>query len=286
MDIILIALGKSMYGVYAFNLAQSIRRYYGKDFTIHLFTENSAIELLNKTELEFAFDTVNYLDKKYYYVNGKANYVLPKLHLTELAKSLKLQRALYIDVDNIIVPNTDLKELYNSLKGKNFVAGVYDEAVGYKRRTNKYTFWINKNKNLKSFLEHNNITQLQAITTDMVYFEVNDFTDTIFLKALEIMNLENDKYVLEWRGIKPDEYCFNLALSQLKITLPINMYSYFSVTYGMINLDNLRVYPFYCLSIGGDMLNNRIKEYYNYLVNDNSTYFETTPKFYIQKQYE
>lgn len=274
-----------MYGVYAYNLAQSIRRYYGNDFTIHLFTENSALELLSKEDVSFAFDTVNYLDKKYFIENDKPNYVLPKVHLNDLAKELGIKKALYIDVDNIIVPNTDLRKFYNECNGKDFIAGVYDECYLNGRRTNKYTFWINKNRSIKQLLEHYNLTKIQAITTDMVYFEVNDTTDNIFKEALNVMKLKDDKFVLDWRDIKPDEYCFNLALAKLNITLPINMYSYFGGTYGMINLDNLRLYPFYCLSIGGEVLNNRIKEYYNYLVSVNSNYFNTEPKYYIQKQY-
>jgi hypothetical protein len=269
-------LGYELYVANALNLAMSIKAY-APEVSITLIHDDT-INLLSEEEKKF-FDILKPANKEDYFINGKPQYQRLKLCVDKYSD---YEQTIYIDVDSIWFPGKNINNLLDSLSGKEFVIGYNGHYVPKtKQRTNRnYTYWIDNPETLcRYFGLTNNIPQTISGT---FYFSKCAFTEELFKICREVYD-DLKAPVIKWGGGKPDEYCFNVALSKLNYTQQELHFLYFDKINGPMPNDRM-FNSFWGLAAGGNKLQMNIKRLYNELVSLYSEHFGMVKRFHIDKK--
>lgn len=257
--IIMVALGYQLYGSCAINLAMSLKSHEPL-VKICLVHDNESISHFTEEEKNL-FDILKLADTVDYTLNGKKEYQRMKLCVN---KYTPFEDTLYIDVDTLWFPGKSVIELFNKLKNYSFYIGqngTYDPVT--KKRTNaNYTYWENPTKISNYFKLKNKLPQT---ISGVFYFKNNEWNEKIFTRCLQIYN---DKFApcVKWANGKPDEYCFNVALSEAAYEQENCHFVYFDKTNGIMERQKIHN-NFWGIAAGGNRLSVEITALYNELVN-------------------
>lgn len=261
--IVILALGHELYGSCAFNLALSLKLAEPK-VSIALMTDDKAAAHLTDEEKGF-FDHIITIDPKEYTVGREPQYQRAKLALN---KYTPFERSIYLDADSIFFDKP-----ISWLAGEIFsftdicfgLNGEYNIA-SRTRSSSVYTYWgelptIAKYHDLKGYIP-------QTITGFFAW-EKNSRTDQLFEIAASVYD-DPKAPAIGWAAGRPDEYCFNVALAQMGIRLPVKHVVFFD----KINTDEAgrplppeRIYrSFWGLATGGSKVPPHVVRLYNRLV--------------------
>lgn len=256
--IVIVALGYDIYGNCAYNLALSLKAY-DSNIRVCLLYSESAIAHLKKDELEL-FDFRTELPMEEYLVNGKPQYQRSKLVVN---KYTPFDFTMYMDADNIWVPEKKPSWLAGELMHKDFTIGMngsYNPATNLKSKLN-YTFWGDPEKICKYF---NIRTILPQSVSGFYSFWKNDKTDKLFELARKVYDDPNAPTVT-WANGKADEYCFNVAMGLLNMQQAEFHVFFFDKING--NLKPEEIYSgFWGIATGGHKVKEPIIQLYNRLV--------------------
>lgn len=272
--IILVALGYPLYGTYALNLAMSIKAY--DSIPIMLIHDKQSIAHLTKEE-KALFDTMQVADEADYTVNGQKQYQRMKLCAYKYSP---FDQTLYMDVDNIMFPKKKVSDLLVHLDKMPFFIGLnghYNPLTRQKTSSN-YTYWEEPRKIAAYYNLRNKLPQT---VSGMFYFAKGAFCEKIFARALEIYN-DPKAPCIAWANGKPDEFCFNVALSESNYNQQDSHLVYFDKINGIISRQAM-YNNFWGLAVGGNKLDEKISSLYDELVDLFSEWFGFKGRHHIQK---
>lgn len=257
--IVIVALGYELYGNCAYNLALSLKAY-DSNIRVCLLYSKNAIGHLRDEEMN-SFDDLIELPESEYMINGKPQYQRSKLVVNKYSP---YDFTVYMDADNIFVPEKKPSWLIGELMGKDFTIGMngsYNASTGIRTKLN-YTYWGEPDKICKYF----KIKGVLPQTVSGFYsFWKNEKTNELFEIARKVYDDQNAPTVT-WANGKADEYCFNVAMGILNWQQSEFHVFFFDKING--NLTPEQVYKsFWGIAIGGHRVKENIITLYNRLVN-------------------
>lgn len=205
--ILLVALGDSMYGKMAANVAISIR-YNDAKLPIHLVYSESSISHLPDAH-KALFTSLSVCPDEYMTKNGKRNYFKVKTYLYDLSP---FDETIVLDVDLILFGGKDLNAIFDRVKTVpiSFQSrGFYD--CNNKKLTGNYTHWFNVEDAITAYGLSGKIYQLSS---EFIYFRKCDEAKAVFDLAKEIFENPKIKSSVEFAGDLPDEFAFNIAMAK------------------------------------------------------------------------
>jgi hypothetical protein len=262
--IVIVALGNSLYGNLAFNLALSLKAN-EPTIPIALFCNDTAIARLKERHKGY-FDHIIKVDPSDYLVDGKPQYQRVKCCVN---KYTPFEKNLYIDADTLWLPNHKPSKLMEQIGDISFTAlnngGKYLCST-LKEVRNGYTWWGNPEVITR---EWGLTTELWQLQTTMFFFQKSK-TEQYFKDCLRVYDTK-DISVIGWANGKPDEYCFNVACA-LNGLYP-HIYDWMPVY--IQSLCGGRVVPkiaeleenYWAISTVGHRINEKVALLYNNLLN-------------------
>lgn len=262
--IVIIALGYELYGSCAFNLAMSVKAY-DSDIKVALLHDNNSIKHLTPKEISI-FDELIFIPESDYTIDGKKQYQYLKVCVD---KYTPFDNTTVIDADTIWFPDKKFSWFLGEMIHRDFWIGYNDE-YDLKRRSSKtanYTFWglgTNSNSGAAKIVEYHKLTHnLPQTVSGIFFFKKGEFSTELFERARNIYN--NPSPNVPWANGKPDEYCFNVALSQMGYTQDRGHVVYFDKVCGKQSYE--QIYGnYWCMANGGAKCEQFIRDLYNKLV--------------------
>lgn len=233
---------------------------YEPSIKLCLVHDNKATAHLTKDELSL-FDSFKIADPADYTINGQTQYQRLKLCLD---KYTPFENTLYIDVDTLWFPKKKVSDLIEHLSGFDFYIGKNAEHKSGDKKVavNGYTYWEDPEKIAQYFKLKNPLPQT---ISGVFWFKQCAFTKALFARSLVIYG---DKFApcAKWANGKPDEYCFNVALSEMNYSQRNCHLVYFDKANGQISREQMFL-NFWGVAAGGNRLSDAVRLLYNDLVN-------------------
>lgn len=251
--IVIAALGFRIYGEMAFNLVASLKKV-SPNIPIALLYDDAGIATLQDKHRKL-FDYLIEIEGAEITVSDSKHYQFAKL-LTY--KFSPFDFSIYIDADTLW-GTKPIEELFERYKNHDFHVGahsIYDNGEG-RHSVLGYTYW---GKPYEICVYHD-LKFLQQTISGLYYFNKSDVTGKIFDIAQKVYrDPGTPNYV--WANGKPDEYCFNVALSKMGIKLDRNCPIYFDKLHGAAD-ENGMFGNHYGIAIGGHKISHQLKGIYN-----------------------
>lgn len=250
---------------------------YEPSLLIHLVHDSKAIKHLNDAERSL-FDSFSDADPADYMIDGKPQYQRMKLCAHKYSP---FEETLYIDVDTLWFPKKPISGLISHLRAHNFFIGKNAEFnPTAKNKPNNYTYWYKDPLQICKYFKLTN--PMPQTISGVFWFKKSAFCDRLFVRCLEIYN-DKAAPCRQWANGKPDEYCFNVALSELGYQQKNTHLVYFDKVNGVISREQM-CNNFWGLAAGGNQLIDVVRSFYNDLVKAYSKVFNTgITRFHVDK---
>jgi len=239
---------------------------------------DDCIDVLTEEEKKF-FDFLKPVDPADYLINGKPQYQRLKICVDKYSDYTE---TIYIDVDSIFFPKKNIEDLFVKLSEKEFFIGYnghYDPIT--RKRTNKnYTYWIDNPQTVCDYFKLKN--KLPQTISGMFYFKKGSFSNELFDLARVIYDDQKAPHI-RWAAGKPDEYCFNIALSMMGYTQEETHFLYFDKVNGQLTPERIYAH-FWGLAAGGNRLQENIKRMYNDLISLYCNHFQVKKHYHVDKK--
>jgi hypothetical protein len=225
-----------------------------------LVHDENSIKHLDSEELNL-FDIKKIADPQDYTIKGQNQYQVMKLCVN---KYTPFKNTLYIDVDTLWFPNKNITDLLKNLLPFDFFIGKNGEynPITRKKTLGNYTYWGDPAKISRYFkLQY----PLPQTISGVFWFKKSDFCDKLFKRALQIYN-DSLAPTRKWANGKADEYCFNVALSEMNYRQTNTHFVYFDKSNGLISREQM-YNNFWGIAAGGNKLSVTVKEFCNDLIN-------------------
>lgn len=265
--VLILALGDSLYGEYAVNLAASIR-FVEPSTPIALVYTNSAITEVSDVQKSLFNYRIN-CPLEYYSFKEGTCYVKAKLFLNDLTP---FKRTLYLDADTIFSPYHKPSEAIAAYKERGFTIanrGLNGDSSG----------WVDIDYIKKVF----SLEKWYDLSSEWMYFDDSENTNELFQSAREFY--EDDKLLCKsFAGGKPDEPA--LCLAMLKHNIVPHAVPYYPNYWEPVHKAKPEqdIYKNYNgISMGGKFVTQRIWNIYYNLVKV-AQYNTKTPLFFNLSQ--
>lgn len=252
--VLLLAIGDELYQKLAVVLAASIKKN-APDVPICLITDTRLSEETFSTEQVDLFSCIKFTGVW----SGVESAVMA--FKTTLPTYSPYDNTLYLDVDSILTPTHNILNLFEQLKDIEFApynSGIFNP----KAKQQAYPLWGDYEALIEAY-GLNKDAQIPQTNTSFIWFKKTEKVKEIFELANEI--LLDGKEFDTWRGAKPDELCFNIALCKLGYQL--HQHPYEPVYLYFKNPQRSKEYiienfPFFSI-IGKEIKDQRIITIYN-----------------------
>lgn len=210
--IVLLAIGDSIYGQWAWNFVVSINKY-SPNLPVQLIYSPSAIKHLSDWQLSF-FDVMTKIKEEDCYENKvKLAPCKAKLSLYDYAA---FKENIYLDVDGIVI--NDLNTLFDKFSDRDYT--IENQAFGTKGMGEfKQMLWGSPEDVWEHFKLKSD-AKLPATNSSFQYFKKSRKASKIFkdAKKLYMTNpFPTAKQIYKWgKNNQPDELYLNVVLAKLK----------------------------------------------------------------------
>lgn len=223
MNIVMtMALGSRVWGDFALNLCLSIRSTFPKA-KIALIHDGAAILGLEEQVEQFFDYSYRVQDSGYTTAYEHAFRLKTKLWQISQLLDPKAKAYLFLDADVIMLPGRSVDEWFNQLKEFEFTAwcnDAYDFRTGNRSRSD-YTFWCEPSDLSVFFKKRRPELELEVmpqINSSFLYFKNCMRAEDLFYEASKVMETNRIDLKEEvYKGVRPDELCFNVACLTLKV---------------------------------------------------------------------
>lgn len=262
--VVIIALGYPLYGSCAFNLALSLKAY-DSDIKVAILHDNNSIDHLTQKE-KAIFNELIFVNEEDYTIDGTKHYQYLKICVDKYSP---FDNTAVIDADTIWFPDKKFSWFLGEMLHKEFWIGYNDEYDIKKRscKSSNYTFWGlggNINAGAAKIVEFHNLkNNLPQTVSGLFFFKKGAFATELFERCRQIYN--NPSPNVPWANGKPDEYCFNVALSQMGYTQERGHVVYFDKVCGKQSYESIYG-NYWCMANGGAKCEKFIIDLYNKLV--------------------
>ena len=174
-----------------------------------------------------------------------------------------------IDADTIWFPDKKFSWFLGEMIHREFWIGYNDEYNIAKRsaRSMNYTFWApgtTPNQAAEKVIDYHKLTNnLPQTVSGLFFFKKGKFAAEVFERARKVYNEPSPN--VPWANGKPDEYCFNVALSQMAYTQQPGHVVYFDKVCGKQSYESIYG-NYWCMANGGARCEAFIVNLYNKLV--------------------
>lgn len=280
--IVIISIGKAMYGRMAFALACSIKNS-TPEVPIHLIHDKASLRDLSESQLQiFNSDTLIQPDP------SKTDSEVAFGLKTELYRLSPFDITIALDADNIMLPGKKVTSWFEEHAGRKFTAycnGYYDFKSKKHQRLD-YPYWGEPEEIKKHYLIADDAI-IPQINTSFIYFEKCDEVYGLFQCAKTVW--EDDTFSPgTYRGVKPDEFCFNVACA-IKNIHP-HQFPYRPLYFYFISeqIDDAYIYDNYnAISVISDQtIDERVIALYNKCMEYYFNKFGFRDKFYFSNKTE
>lgn len=215
--VLLFALGKRIYGRYAFNLALSLKASM-PDVKILLYHDGTAIQDLNAEHRSF-FDVMQTMPAEAYVYGDKVSYFRAKSRIYDLSP---FEKTLWLDADSLILPNGKLKKKLEDLANSDYQPMCY-ELLNLKTNTMSdgrpcpptFHVWGDLGKIKAYYGLHEGL--LPRTNSSFVYFRKSERTKRFF-DEIKALYADRKAPVDDFRtGELPDEFFFNVACARTEM---------------------------------------------------------------------
>lgn len=205
--ILLVAMGHSVYGDMAFNLALSIR-HSDKTIPIHLAWAAGAIGNLDQGQKK-VFSSMSEVPLEVYNSGSSSNYIRTKLFLYDLSP---FDQTIFMDVDMIMFEKP-ISKLFDQLSNVDFTITNEGFLIEESEVVNeKYSFWADPNTIRVAYMDYPGFEEgkLYMCRSEFIYFTKSEKNKMFFELAKDIY--DNPRIdVSTFANHLPDEFAFNIA---------------------------------------------------------------------------
>jgi len=245
--IVLLALGHSLYGKLAVNLAVGLKKVQ-PDIKIALVHTNSAVLELDEAQ-KFLFDFKIICPLEYAMIGTDTCYVKPKLFLDKLTP---FQETLFLDVDMVWSPYRKPSEVFKEYQGLIFTMANRGRAKGAAGHSD----WVDMGLMKQNF----DMDEWIDLSSEWIYFKQNEKTAELFEKAREVY--DDPKLICkQFAGGKPDEPAFCIAM--FKTGIFPHATPYYPTYWEPVQRHKpkeVMMRDFYAISLGGKYISDRIRK--------------------------
>jgi len=210
MNIILtLAVGSREWGDKALNLILSIKSI-DHDQKVAVIYTASAIDGLEGYFNEFS-DYALCIPYEFETAAELAFYTKTRLYDYAIQMCPDADNFLFLDADTLMIPGRSTKEWFEKHEGKIFTAycnDQYDYRTKWRARKD-YTFWCDVDK-AKEYWELSGGTKMPQINSSFLYFAKRGGANAFFRYVKQVWDNTEFPFI-PYKGVKPDELCFNIA---------------------------------------------------------------------------
>lgn len=269
--ILLLAVGNSLYGKLALNLALGLKKAQ-PEIKIALIYNESAVYELDEAQ-KFFFDYKILCPHEYSQDGINTCYVKPKLYLDKLTPFAK---TLFLDADIVWSPYKKPLSVFDDYKNIQFTManrGMSDINSGH-------SDWVN----LPLMKQNFGIEKWIDLSSEWIYFTNSDECTQLFESAREFY--ADERLVCkQFAGGKPDEPVFCLAM--LKLNMKPHVIPYYPTYWEPVHRhkgEQDMYMNYYGISLGGKHISDRVRKIANnltrhYTYHSGVTSFELEDKF-------
>ena len=278
--IVIVALGYSIYGKMAFNLAMSLKTN-DPDCRIAVLCNDTALLHLRACHLKY-FDYLIKVPATDYTINGQTQFQRVKLKVYDYTP---FDNTIYMDADSLWCPNRKVAWLFGELANVEYTTmpgGYYD--IERKQMINQsYTFWGDRQK----IIDYHKLTgKFYQTQSTFFYFKKTERIKQFFETALQVYD-DQKAPSNKWANGKPDEYCFNVAGSLCKVFPHNNKYRpVFLFLFEKIFLKQRIIDNYWAISTCGHKVHSQLQAVYNDLLNRYCRVNDIPDRFYHENKAE
>lgn len=231
---------------------------YDTDIKVAVLHDNSALNELTDKEKSL-FDVLIPVKEEVYTFGNSKQYQFIKLCVDLYTP---FENTTVIDADTIWFPDKKFSWFLGEMMHHDFYIGYNGEFDVKKKvsRTMNYTYWGDPLEIVKFYDLKNDMPQT---VSGLFFFKKCDFTKNLFEKCRKIY--KEDSPNIPWANGKPDEFCFNVALSQLGYKQEKNHVVYFDKVCGVQSYESIYG-NYWCMANGGAKCEQFVVNLYNRLV--------------------
>jgi hypothetical protein len=214
--VVTIATGDKFYGELALNLCLSIKSSCPETKVAIIYTP-SAMEGIEHY-VDWFYDYGIRVSDKYEMPHEQAFYLKTQLYDIITKAVPDATEILYMDADTLMLPNAKVSDWFEEHKNRDFTAfcnDYYDYGTRSRKRSD-YTFWCDPEdmRHMQSGMSLG--YTMPQINSSFVYFRNTANAQMIFLLAQDCWSDTSLKFKT-YKGVKPDEFCLNVASSLAKV---------------------------------------------------------------------
>lgn len=208
--ILILALGKEVYGKFAYNLALSIKA--EDNIPIAIIHDNNSLNQVKNDGLDGIFDHFIPVKEEDVCYNGE---FMPSRFKTKIYNYSPFNETIFIDADSVWIPGKKVEWLFYEINKLNFdfVPSVFTLYERNESKDRLFYSWGNK----KAIFDHFNIDKAYGFSSYLMYFKKNDINYKFFNKSEEIYDYLIDKdYLFKYKWYQnqiPDEIAFSITNS-------------------------------------------------------------------------
>lgn len=212
--IVLIATGRREWGDMSLNLALSIKANNPRQKVALIYTESAIAGLESIIKLVFDFQ---YLVHRSDFATAyeHAFYLKTELYNISVQMCPSATAFIYLDSDVIMIAGKDPAQWFEEHKDREFTSycnDIYDYQTGLRSRPD-YKFWCNPEE-AAAYFGISETAKMPQINTSFVYFKPSPTVKAFFDLAIEVWKDEGFGAYEDYKGAKPDEFCFNVAAAK------------------------------------------------------------------------
>lgn len=212
--IVLIATGRREWGDMSLNLALSIKANNPRQKIALIHTESAIAGLEPLIKLVFDFQ---YLVHRSDFTTAYEHAFCLKTELYNISVQMcpSATAFIYLDSDVIMIAGKDPAQWFEEHKDREFTSycnDVYDYQTGLRSRPD-YKFWCNPEE-AAAYFGISETAKMPQINTSFIYFKPSPTVKEFFDLAIEVWKDEGFGAYEDYKGAKPDEFCFNVAAAK------------------------------------------------------------------------
>lgn len=208
--VLLIALGKGVYGQLALNCALSVKSQ-SASTPIYLLADLNGVDDLNSQHLRY-FDDIKFVTSDFYEFEGKPSFFRVKTRLHEITP---FHRTLYLDSDVLLFQNNYV----NSFESKTgFIAQCWNLIdLDTKKSLSGDNYRVGTWMHLDKMREVYGLSgkKFMQINSSLIFFDSSDSKTIEYLDLVKELAYSKNKELKAFRGDVPDEFFYHLASAKM-----------------------------------------------------------------------
>lgn len=269
--VVTIAVGNSDWGNLAINLALSVKSTTPNQKTCLIYNDSAikGIEPLVERFFDYGIHTNSF---DFSTPHELAFYLKTQLYDIVTKSIPDANEFIFMDADSIMIPSGRCNDWFDKFKDIEFTAycnDVFDFSTK-KRKRKDYTWWCEPLE-AQEYFAIPSANKMPQLNTSFIYFKRGVNCKALFEEAERVWNDEGFVGYKKYKGVKPDELCFNIACAKLGIYPHKDLYRPIYLRFAAeVESDAYVIHYYKALGFAGEKANsdsillfyNRLSDYF------------------------